>query len=374
MPPTGAAFLWAGVLAVSACTTRANPTFKVANDTFQLNGAPVQLFSGSIHYHRVHPSLWRDRLARLRAMGLNAIQTYVPWNWHEHEAQGVFDFSSPARNISEFLAAAAEQDLLVLLRPGPYICGEHDFGGLPWYLLTTPGIALRTNNTAYLAAVDTWWTAVLTEVKPWLVGNGGPIAMIQMENEFGSYGNTQTTPDAAYMLHLKAAATSILGSDAQLYTTDGGDVGYLSKGALPGEIFATGDGNGPPGPMFAAADTINPPGWRASTSSEYYPGWLTHWGESMANTSALDTVAGMTQFFALGASLNLYMAHGTWTHPPCAPTSNRLSASSWLCVLARRVPVSAFVLRHCDCRCTCTPSMPTRQPTSCSILYSACVS
>lgn len=166
----------------------------------------------------------------------------------------------------------------MLLRPGPYICGEHDGGGFPWYLLTTPGLKFRTDNAPYLAEVDAWWTVLLGAVRPWLYSNGGPVVMVQMENEFGSYGNTGGVPaDATYMRHLKTLAQSILGgADAvQLYTTDGGSTGYLSHGALPGEIYAVGDGNGPAADMFAAQDQYNPPGWRAHASTEWYPGWLT---------------------------------------------------------------------------------------------------
>ena len=112
----------------------------------------------------------------------------MPWNWHQQG--GAVDLSSPARNISDFFAAAAENDLLVLLRPGPYICGEHDGGGFPAHLLTIPGLKYRTNNTAYLAAVDAWWAALLAVVKPWLYSNGGPVVMVQIENEFGSYGGS----------------------------------------------------------------------------------------------------------------------------------------------------------------------------------------
>ena len=170
---------------VALTAAAAAPSFQVADDAFLLNGAPIAIRSGSIHYHRTHPSTWGDRLRRLHAMGLNTVQTYVPWNFHS-QAPGVYDFTGP-RDLIGFIKAVQAEGLLLNLRAGPYICGEHDFGGLPSYLLHTPGIAsaadLRTNNTAYLAAVGAWWGELLPLVAPYLIAGGGPIAMVQLENE-----------------------------------------------------------------------------------------------------------------------------------------------------------------------------------------------
>lgn len=152
-------------------------------------------------------------------------------------------------------------------------------------------------------------------IKPMLVSNGGPVAMVQIENEFGSYGHTgSNSSDHAYMEHLKNKTYALLGGQAavQLYTTDGGDTSYMQGGTLPGEVFATGDW-GPdtniPG-YWAAEDTFNPPGMRQHHNSEYYTGWLTHWGETMANTSTIGTVGGVAAILAYNGSFNLYMAYG----------------------------------------------------------------
>ena len=297
-------------------STASAASFKVANDAFMYDdgsgaGAlPHSVRSGSLHYHRAHPSTWADRVARLRAMGLNTIQTYVPWNFHS-QAPGDFDFTSPSRDIVNFIKIVHDAGMLLLFRAGPYICGEHDFGGLPSYILATPGIAsqedLRTNNTAYMREVTAWWSALLPLVAPYTVANGGPIAMVQLENEYGSYGNTGgDANDYAYMMALRAIALELLPNGTQLYTTDGNDAGYLSHGTLPGVVFATGDGSGPP----FAADGYNPAGWRAHTNSELYPGWLTHWGEGMANISAMSTVGALSGILAVNASFNLYMGFG----------------------------------------------------------------
>lgn len=299
----------AAIAAATASAGSAGRSFVVANNTFLRDGVPVTLKSGEVHYHRIHPAYWADRLQRAAAMGLNAIQVVVPWNFHE-VANGTWDFTG-ARDLPAFLGAAADAGLLVLLRPGPYICAEHDFGGFPYFLLNVPGMALRTNDTAYLAYVDRWWRVLLPVVAPYLYTAGGPVTSLQLENEYGSYGNTGGNPnDEAYMLHLQALAISLLGDGAALlYTTDGGSTGYMSHGALPGRVFATGD-FGPtldPGSAFAAEDAINPPGWHVHIDSEFYPGWLTHWGESMANISSLDAAAGLTAILAANASVSVYM-------------------------------------------------------------------
>ena len=294
--------------ALSSAYAAATPSFAVANDAFLLNGEPLQIRSGSIHYHRAHSSTWADRLRRLHAMGLNTVQGYIPWNVHS-QAPGVYDFTGE-KDIGKFFDAVKAEGLLMNVRPGPYICGEHDFGGLPSYLLATAGISsasdLRTNNTAYMAAVTEWWNVLLPMLRPYLVANGGPIAMVQLENEFGSYGHSSTNAgDRAYLMALRDLAMTHLPIGTVYYTTDGNDAGYLEGGTLPG-TFATGDGSGPPW----AADAFNPPGMRAHINSELYPGWLTHWGEGMANVSAMSTVGAISGALAVNGSINLYMGYG----------------------------------------------------------------
>jgi len=185
--------LLALALALAAALPRAAlaaRTFAVANDRFEKDGEPFTIFSGSFHYHRALASTWPDRLSRIAAMGLNTIQTYVPWNFHEltrrYGDNATFDFTGD-RDLGAFIDAAAAAGLLVLLRSGPYICGEHDLGGLPPFLLDTPGIAsdadLRTNNSVYLGFVDRWYAQLLPVLKPRLYSNGGNIVLVQIENE-----------------------------------------------------------------------------------------------------------------------------------------------------------------------------------------------
>ena len=180
----------AGLAAASPPAAAAAATsFAVANNAFMLDGAPFTIKSGSIHYHRTHPGQWRDRLERIAAMGLNAVQFYVPWNFHLIDGQeGAYDWGQvdAQRNLSAFLATVADVGLLALVRPGPFVCGEHEMGGLPWSAYNRAGLVFRTNNTAYLSMVEPYWRAVMRQLKPHLRAAGGPVLMVQMENEFGA--------------------------------------------------------------------------------------------------------------------------------------------------------------------------------------------
>lgn len=152
---------------------------------FALDGMEVRLVSSNFHYFRVPSGLVYDRLSRLLALGVNAVEVYVPWNIHEPQ-EGVFDFDA----LTDFLKTAQSLDLMVLLRPGPYICAEWDFGGFPGFLLNKEGLKLRTYNEPYITAVESFWKTLFGVIKPYTIENGGPIVMVQVENEFGNFGDT----------------------------------------------------------------------------------------------------------------------------------------------------------------------------------------
>lgn len=316
----------AAVAALGLLAAPAAAHFAIANDQFLLNSQPVQLLSGSIHYARVPPSLWADRLARLRSMGLNAIETYVPWNFHSMAAPDVYTFSGGA-DLGAFLTAAHDAGLMVLLRLGPYICGEWEFGGFPPYLLdpaVTPNVTLRTYNAPYLAHVDRWFAAMLAVVKPFVhntaaAGHPNPVIMVQIENEFGSYGNVASNPlDRQYMEHLRSLVlTHLLDNNPAnciIYTTDGGNTGYMSRGTLPGgAVYTVGDfGPGSDAAAsFAAQRQFNAKGMSPPMCSEFYSGWLTHWSEHQANTSSANLAKYLSQLInEYNASMSMYMGHG----------------------------------------------------------------
>ncbi|KAL6780686.1 hypothetical protein ACKKBF_B12155 [Auxenochlorella protothecoides x Auxenochlorella symbiontica] len=288
-------------------------SFEIRDDQFFKDGKTFQIISGSIHYFRCHPALWHDRLERVKALGLNAITVYVAWNVHE-TFPGQYDWEGGA-DLLRFLSLAHDRGLLVVLRPGPYICAEWDFGGLPWWLGSSkvPGgrrMKLRSSDPAYLAHVDRWWGVLFTMIKPLMYEAGGPIILTQIENEYGFCGS-----DKEYLRHLVGLARQHLGETAVLFTTDPPHV--ASDGTLPGSEIFTAVDFGPgwfnPEADFAVQKSLNAPGLSPPFNSEFYSGWLTHWGESMANTSS-SVLAADTQVLLRWArnttSLSFYMVHG----------------------------------------------------------------
>ncbi|XP_030968113.1 beta-galactosidase 17-like [Quercus lobata] len=281
--------------------------FEIANDMFWKDGQPFQIIGGDLHYFRVLPEYWEDRLLKAKALGLNTIQTYVPWNLHEPKP-GKLVFEGIA-DIVSFLKLCHKLGFLVMLRPGPYICAEWDLGGFPaWLLAIEPTVRLRSSDPAFLHLVEGWWAILLQKVAPLLYENGGPVIMVQIENEYGSYGN-----DKAYLHQLVTFARSHLGDDIILYTTDGGTRETLERGTISGDAvfsavdFTTGD---EPWPIFQLQKKFNAPGKSPPLSAEFYTGWLTHWGEKLAETDADFTAAALEKILSRNGSAVLYMAHG----------------------------------------------------------------
>ncbi|NWU60822.1 BGAL galactosidase, partial [Pterocles burchelli] len=267
-------------------------------DCFRKDGAPFRYISGSIHYARVPRPAWKDRLLKMYMSGLSAVQVYIPWNYHEL-LPGVYDFAGD-RDVEAFLDLTAELGLLVILRPGPYICAEWEMGGLPAWLLWKPDIVLRSSDPAYLAAVDSWLHVLLPKIKPRLYQQGGNIISVQVENEYGSY----YACDYGYLRHLLGSFRALLGSEVLLFTTDGTRAEELRCGTLQG-LYATVD-FGPGSNVtkaFGAQRQVEPRG--PLVNSEYYTGWLDYWGGAHANTSSALVAQGLEDMLRLGASVNM---------------------------------------------------------------------
>ncbi|NWH80843.1 BGAL galactosidase, partial [Piaya cayana] len=265
---------------------------------FRKDGAPFRYISGSIHYARVPRPAWRNRLLKMYMSGLSTVQVYVPWNYHEL-LPGVYDFSGD-RDVEAFLDLTAELGLLVILRPGPYICAEWEMGGLPAWLLWKPDIVLRSSDPAYLAAVDSWLHVLLPKIKPRLYQYGGNIISVQVENEYGSY----YACDYEYLRHLLGSFRALLGSEVLLFTTDSARAEELQCGTLRG-LYATVD-FGPGSNVteaFGAQRWVEPKG--PLVNSEYYTGWLDYWGEAHASTSSAQVAQGLEDMLQLGASVNM---------------------------------------------------------------------
>ncbi|KAK4781138.1 hypothetical protein SAY87_017244 [Trapa incisa] len=281
--------------------------FEISKDRFWKDGQHFRIIGGDLHYFRVLPEYWEDRLLRARALGLNTIQTYVPWNLHEPKP-GKVVFEGIA-DIESFLKLCKKLDLLVMLRIGPYICAEWDFGGFPaWLLSLTPALKLRSSDPEFVKLVESWWSVLLPKVVPHLYKNGGPVVMVQIENEYGSYGE-----DKPYLNQLVKLARGHLGNDVILYTTDGGTLETLKKGTVgrndvfSAVDFSTGE---EPWHIFKLQKQFNAPGKSPPLSSEFYTGWLTHWGEKIATTGADFTAAELGKILSRNGSAVLYMVHG----------------------------------------------------------------
>ena len=199
-------------------------TFTVHNGQFELNGKPFRIISGEMHYPRIPRAYWRDRFRMAKAMGLNAVTTYVFWNAHEPKP-GVYDFSGNL-DVAEFIREAQQEGLYVILRPGPYVCAEWEFGGYPAWLLKDHSTVVRSRDPKFMEPAARWIKRLGQELAPLQIGNGGPIILVQVENEYGSFGD-----DHEYMRDIQRLLVDSGFTQAQLYTADGAD--EIPGGSLP---------------------------------------------------------------------------------------------------------------------------------------------
>ncbi|KAH7971089.1 hypothetical protein HPB49_018645 [Dermacentor silvarum] len=279
-------------------------TVDYENDRFLKDGEPFRYISGSMHYFRVPRPYWRDRMDKMRMAGLNALQTYVEWSGHEPEP-GQFNFAG-GYNLEDFLDTAADVGLLVILRPGPYICSERDNGGLPYWLRRIDAqVRCRSSGASYMAAVARWLDVLLPKVKPYLYKNGGPILTVQVENEYGNLGPC----DKTYLQSLVAQFKRHLGEDAVLFFTDyPTDKAYecdLANGPLvTADIGATVNVTH----MFDIVRRNMRKGPLVVT--EYYPGWMDNWGKRHARVDQRAFLKTFETILMMNASVNVYMFHG----------------------------------------------------------------
>jgi beta-galactosidase len=288
--------------------TPAKHTFAIADGNFLYDGKPIQVHSGEMHYARVPKPYWRHRLKMMKAMGLNAVATYVFWNYHE-TAPGVWDFKTGNRDIAEYIKIAQEEGLFVILRPGPYVCAEWEFGGYPWFLQKVPGMVIRGDNEQYLRATKAYFTALYGQVKNLLVTNGGPIVMVQGENEFGSY--VAQRKDIPLESHKKYSAAVFqqlqdVGFNVPFFTSDGS--GLFEGGALPGAL-PTANGEDDVANLKKVVDQYHG-GKGPYMVAEFYPGWLDHWAEPFPKVSKESVVKQTQKYLDAGVSFNYYMVHG----------------------------------------------------------------
>ncbi|SHI79832.1 beta-galactosidase [Tessaracoccus bendigoensis DSM 12906] len=274
-------------------------SFEVADDGFRCDGEPFRIISGSLHYFRVHPDQWDDRLRKARQLGLNTIDTYVAWNFHSSR-EGEFR-TDGWRDLGRFLDLAEAHGLYAIVRPGPYICAEWRNAGLPTWLTARPGIKVRTSDPLYLDATADFYRAVLPIVADRQVSRGGNVVMVQVENEYGAYGD-----DAAYLRSLVALIRG-QGIDVPLFTCDQANDEMLTRGGLP-ELLRTGTFGSRSKERLATLRRHQPTGPLMCT--EFWNGWFDSWGQQHHTTAAQESAADLDDLLAAGASVNLYMLHG----------------------------------------------------------------
>ena len=279
--------------------TKGTHTFRLGDNQFWLDDKPFQIISGEIHPSRIPAEYWKQRIQMIKAMGCNTVACYIMWNYHESEP-GVFDFQTGNKNLEKFIQTVQDEGMFLLFRPGPYVCGEWDFGGLPPYLLSIPDIKIRCMDTRYTAAVERYVDKIAPIIKKYEITNGGPIIMVQVENEYGSYGN-----DRIYMkwMHDLWRDTGI---EVPFYTADGATPYMLEAGTLPG--VAIGLDPAASKAEFDEALKVHPDA--CVFCSELYPGWLTHWREEWQHPSIEKITTDVKWLLDNGKSFNYYVIHG----------------------------------------------------------------
>jgi beta-galactosidase len=282
---------------------RAAHTFGWRGEHFLLDGRPFQIISGDMHYARVPREYWRDRMRKMRAMGLNTLTTYVFWNLHEPRP-GQFDFTGNL-DISAYVRMAQEEGLWVILRPGPYVCSEWEFGGFPAWLLSTPDMKVRSSDPRFLKAAASYMREVGRQLAPLQITRGGPIIMVQVENEYGSFGSDKGYLDAVRQMIRDA------GFDVTLFTSDG-EPNKLAEGTLPDVLAVINFGaTDSPEKKFAVFDRFRQGVPRMC--GEFWVGWFDAWGEKHHAVPAQKAAEGLDWMLARGISVNLYMFHGGTT-------------------------------------------------------------
>ncbi|TFV99913.1 glycoside hydrolase family 35 protein [Leifsonia flava] len=273
--------------------------FEIGEHDFLLDREPFRVLSGALHYFRVHPGQWADRIRSAKEMGLNTIETYVAWNEHAPK-RGQFDLDGRL-DLTRFLSLVAAEGMYAIVRPGPYICAEWDNGGFPGWLTKECGTELRLDEPRYMRAVIEYFAQLLPVLEPLQIDRGGPIILVQIENEYGAYGS-----DKAYLRRL-VDLTRAGGITVPLTTIDQPTDQMLTDGGLP-ELHKTASFGSRATDRLATLRTHQPTG--PMMCAEFWDGWFDHWGGVHNTTSAAGAAAELDAILAAGASVNIYMFHG----------------------------------------------------------------
>ncbi|MEB7966411.1 glycoside hydrolase family 35 protein [Mammaliicoccus sciuri] len=274
------------------------------NTDFLLDDKPIQILSGAIHYFRVPKDDWYHSLYNLKALGFNTVETYIPWNYHEPREEH-FEFSGE-KDIQYFIQLAEELGLYVIIRPSPFICAEWEFGGLPSWLLKYKDMRIRSSDQRFIGKVDRYYAQLFKILKPLQIDHNGPIIMMQIENEYGSFGE-----DKSYLNMIKDLMIKH-GTTVPLFTSDGGWAQTLRAGSMA-------EGNILPTANFGSKTDINFQNLKSFHDEfqkkwplmcmEFWDGWFNRWGDDIIKRESDDLIAEVRTGVQQG-HINLYMFHG----------------------------------------------------------------
>ncbi len=273
--------------------------FTTDEDNFLMDGKPVKIISGEMHYPRVPREHWNDRFKKLKALGMNTVCTYLFWNAHE-KYPGKWDFSGNL-DFVEFCREAQKEGLWVIVRPGPYVCAEWEFGGFPGWLLKEDDTVVRSQDPRFIKPALAYLEKVCKMLEPLQITKGGPVIMAQVENEYGSYGS-----DKEYVtLHLNVIKKELPG--VVPFTSDGSAEHMIKNGTLPGVLAAMNFGGGAQG-AFNSLKRHRPR--TPLMNGEFWVGWFDHWGNPKNGGNTDNFNRDLKWMLANNVSPNLFMAHG----------------------------------------------------------------
>ena len=274
--------------------------FTVGNKTFLLNGEPFVVKAAEVHYPRIPRPYWEHRIKMCKALGMNTLCIYVFWNIHE-QREGQFDFTDN-NDVAEFCRLAQKNGMYVIVRPGPYVCAEWEMGGLPWWLLKKKDIRLRERDPYFLERVKIFEQKVGEQLAPLTIQNGGPIIMVQVENEYGSYGE-----DKPYISEIRDCLRGIYGDKLTLFQCDWSS--NFERNGLDDLVWTMNFGTGANiDHEFARLKQLRPNA--PLMCSEFWSGWFDKWGANHETRPAKDMVDGMDEMLSKNISFSLYMTHG----------------------------------------------------------------
>ena len=293
-------------LMMSAAAPTAPSRFGVGKGAFMLDGEPFVIKAAELHYPRIPRPYWEHRIDMCKALGMNTVCLYVFWNAHEPTPDN-FDFEGQ-NDLRAFVELCAEKGMKVILRPGPYVCAEWEMGGLPWWLLQKKDIRLREADPYFLERVDKFQKAVAAQVGDLTVDKGGPIMMVQVENEYGSYGT-----DKPYVAAIRDMLRRNFGDDVVLFQCDWAS-NFLNNG-LDDLVWTMNFGTGANiDQQFEKLKEVRPDS--PLMCSEFWSGWFDKWGANHETRPAEDMIAGIDEMLSKGISFSLYMTNGgtNWGH------------------------------------------------------------